>query len=266
MKKLQQAMTAGQYARHAGMKCPMGCEGGDFDGEGISIESGGASQEVSCRECGANWTDEYKLVGYSLLFDGKGAPVDIPDGGPEIHQLLVLSLGHIVRDGGASALASLTADGSRSAGPNCYSDEYPYGYHLTLAPIEEDAEPEEYASPSLKRVVEYAREIGCTHVRLDVDGPTVPELSEPVKEPYTVILDLQDGSGGTWMGHVHEIGPQNACNAALRQLAEERLIVQSENGIIEPNQGETVESTILKQTAFYSVIACIAGEHNDLKP
>lgn len=85
----------------------------------------------------------------------------------EIHKLLVLSIGHLSREGKA-ALEELTAEQNSNIGDGVYSDEYRYGFHLTLAePDPEDPIEDE----SLRSLVAFARANGITHVRLDADGP-----------------------------------------------------------------------------------------------
>ncbi|HCE42884.1 MAG TPA: hypothetical protein DET40_05000 [Lentisphaeria bacterium] len=48
------------YLRHGG-KCPY-CGSESITGESVDIEGTGASQEVSCKECGRSWRDVYRLV------------------------------------------------------------------------------------------------------------------------------------------------------------------------------------------------------------
>ena len=59
-------LTSDAYVSHKGLLCPM-CGSMDLDGESVEIEAGFAYQEVRCLECGADWTDEYSLKGYSNL-------------------------------------------------------------------------------------------------------------------------------------------------------------------------------------------------------
>ena len=54
-----------------------------------------------------------------------------------------------------------------------YVDEYEYGFYLPLT--EPDDEDEEYIL-TLKPIVEYARSLGCGHLRIDADGPVQPNL------------------------------------------------------------------------------------------
>lgn len=94
---------------------------------------------------------------------------------PEIHKLMVLSASHITVACN-ELLKELTSEGSRHAGPGCHSDEYPYGFHLTLMD-EADIDPdEEWLDQSLADAVTYARKLGCTHLRIDQAGPTMKDL------------------------------------------------------------------------------------------
>lgn len=90
----------------------------------------------------------------------------------EIHRLLVVGLKHLTHRG-RKVLEQLTSDDTRDAGRGVYMDEYAYGYHLVLA---EDNPDEEWIDPSVRAIVVFAREHGCTHVRIDADGPTVKSL------------------------------------------------------------------------------------------
>lgn len=46
--------------------CP-NCGSEDISGESIDVDGNGASQECGCQNCGASWTDTYKLTGYVNL-------------------------------------------------------------------------------------------------------------------------------------------------------------------------------------------------------
>ncbi len=41
-------------------RCPV-CDSDDIEGGSVEIDAGGATQEVSCKECDTEWTDIYKL-------------------------------------------------------------------------------------------------------------------------------------------------------------------------------------------------------------
>ena len=54
----------GDYLRSGGTKCPIcGCE--SLDGGSIDIDAGCAYQNITCTDCGSEWTDEYELTGLS---------------------------------------------------------------------------------------------------------------------------------------------------------------------------------------------------------
>lgn len=58
-------LTKGQktkYLKHRGVKCP-NCGSPDITGESIEVDAGGATQEISCNECPAQWQDVYTLTG-----------------------------------------------------------------------------------------------------------------------------------------------------------------------------------------------------------
>lgn len=61
------ALTPEQYVESAGIQCPI-CHTQNVRTTG-SLEADGtfAIQHVKCGNCGAAWTDEYRLIGYSDL-------------------------------------------------------------------------------------------------------------------------------------------------------------------------------------------------------
>lgn len=93
---------------------------------------------------------------------------------PEIHKLMVLSTAHITKACN-DALGMLDREDGPGPGPGCYLDHYLYGFHLTLSAEPDEAE---WIDPSLEEVVAYARKHGCTHLRLDRDGPTMNDLPQ----------------------------------------------------------------------------------------
>lgn len=56
-----------EYAGTGGTICPV-CESGNIStASPLDYDIGIAWQDVKCDDCGASWTDEYKLIGYSNL-------------------------------------------------------------------------------------------------------------------------------------------------------------------------------------------------------
>ena len=49
-----------EYKKHNGIKC-MFCWRDQLQGEDVTIDSGQASQAITCTVCGATWTDVYVL-------------------------------------------------------------------------------------------------------------------------------------------------------------------------------------------------------------
>lgn len=95
----------------------------------------------------------------------------------EIHKLMFMSSSHVHGD----TMSELRDSGRISLNPGVFSDPYEYGVHLT---IDENAmkeaqeagdDPIEYLD--LDDVVRYALKHGCTHVRLDEDGPIYKDLA-----------------------------------------------------------------------------------------
>lgn len=50
-----------KYIASGGVICPA-CGSHDIGGASIGVEAGHAFQNVSCNDCGADWTDEYILT------------------------------------------------------------------------------------------------------------------------------------------------------------------------------------------------------------
>lgn len=63
-------MTSNEYVKAGGTKCPV-CQSDSITGYGVEIDENGATQHVSCDDCGAEWTDVYKLIAYSDLIMGR---------------------------------------------------------------------------------------------------------------------------------------------------------------------------------------------------
>ena len=61
-----QFMTETEYVKSEGTKCPA-CHGANITGFSVNTGGGGASQEMSCDDCDAEWNDVYTLVGYNEL-------------------------------------------------------------------------------------------------------------------------------------------------------------------------------------------------------
>ncbi len=59
-------MTPEEYAEKGGVLCPA-CKLGDIEGRQVDISADHAFQQCTCNACHAEWTDEYKLTGYSNL-------------------------------------------------------------------------------------------------------------------------------------------------------------------------------------------------------
>jgi hypothetical protein len=57
------AMTQQEYLSYKGVRCPF-CESINLDAGDVETDAGGASQPVTCKDCGEEWVDQYKLVGY----------------------------------------------------------------------------------------------------------------------------------------------------------------------------------------------------------
>lgn len=49
------------YIQSGGARCPF-CGSEDLDGHGVNIDSGTASQEMMCTDCGQGWFDIYTLT------------------------------------------------------------------------------------------------------------------------------------------------------------------------------------------------------------
>ena len=60
-------MTPQEYTEKGGALCPACGIRGGVEGRQVDISAGHAFQQCTCLICHAEWTDEYKLTGYSCL-------------------------------------------------------------------------------------------------------------------------------------------------------------------------------------------------------
>ena len=61
-------VSSEEYANHAHTTCPiLTCRSGQIEGGSVDVDGNVCTQEVACKECGASWTDVYKLIGYEGL-------------------------------------------------------------------------------------------------------------------------------------------------------------------------------------------------------
>lgn len=59
-------LSDAEYVAAKGLRCPVcGCE--QIEGDSTDMGGGSATQEMSCTDCGASWTDHYRLTGYGDL-------------------------------------------------------------------------------------------------------------------------------------------------------------------------------------------------------
>ena len=58
-------------------RCPV-CEDGQVEGDSIDIDSGQATQSITCNTCGAYWTNVYRLERYDGLHDEAGYELEVP--------------------------------------------------------------------------------------------------------------------------------------------------------------------------------------------
>ncbi|WP_199097179.1 hypothetical protein [Dyella sp. ASV21] len=56
-------MTQSEYLTVRGTQCPY-CHSQDVEGSEVDINEGGATQEIGCNTCNAEWIDTYTLTGY----------------------------------------------------------------------------------------------------------------------------------------------------------------------------------------------------------
>lgn len=56
-------MTNRGYVRVKGQKCPF-CRSTDLTGDSFNADGGQATQEMYCNDCGNEWEDVYRLIGY----------------------------------------------------------------------------------------------------------------------------------------------------------------------------------------------------------
>jgi hypothetical protein len=59
-------MSDKEYVARKGQLCPA-CKMPDSEGSSFDTDGGEVYQEMLCNNCGASWTDIYKLTGYTSL-------------------------------------------------------------------------------------------------------------------------------------------------------------------------------------------------------
>ena len=60
-----------EYIKNLGNKCPS-CGSSNISSCGcVGTDAGYAWQDMMCNACGAEWQDQYDLVGFSALTEGK---------------------------------------------------------------------------------------------------------------------------------------------------------------------------------------------------
>ena len=55
-------MNTVRYMNSGGCRCPA-CGSDDFDAGSVEVDSNGASQDITCNNCGDTWIDCYTLTG-----------------------------------------------------------------------------------------------------------------------------------------------------------------------------------------------------------
>jgi hypothetical protein len=60
------ATSSDAYAKMEGQFCPV-CGSDELTGGSFNTDSGYVTQKVGCGNCGAEWTDLAKLIGYQDL-------------------------------------------------------------------------------------------------------------------------------------------------------------------------------------------------------
>lgn len=76
-------------SEYDGLTCPQ-CGGEHtMEGQGLSPEDNchSVTYDMTCRRCGASWTEEYELVGYRSLTDEEGVSSDVPKGMNRLEEL-----------------------------------------------------------------------------------------------------------------------------------------------------------------------------------
>jgi hypothetical protein len=65
-----------QYLASHGLRCPW-CRSEMIEGDSVEVDSGHASQEVHCVDCGREWRDIYKLVDVEASEENEEEPTPI---------------------------------------------------------------------------------------------------------------------------------------------------------------------------------------------
>lgn len=77
---MQRMIVPREYLECGGVRCPM-CKSPNISAGALDGEGSMSWSDVNCGECGASWTDEFKLVGITNLLDGEGNAVSTEEAG-----------------------------------------------------------------------------------------------------------------------------------------------------------------------------------------
>jgi transposase-like protein len=65
--------TIAQHVKDHGAHCPF-CSSDEIEGDGVEIDGGDAYQDVTCNDCGAEWSDRYQLASFIVYVRPEAAP------------------------------------------------------------------------------------------------------------------------------------------------------------------------------------------------
>ena len=68
-------ITNKEYVEKKGVVCPVCGSDKIVTTENVQVDGDGASQNCECHDCFSIWTDEYKLIGFSNVYNKDGEEV-----------------------------------------------------------------------------------------------------------------------------------------------------------------------------------------------
>lgn len=108
-----------------------------------------------------------------VVHGGAVDTVFFPEDGPEIHKLMVLSAAHITEQLDKEFHSLMGEDSAREVASGAYLEQTSFGWLIIL---NEQEDGDSVFDMNASAVCAYARKHGCTHLRLDRDGPKMKDL------------------------------------------------------------------------------------------
>ena len=67
------------HSNYDGVRCPLCKAEHTMEGRNLTATDNGAEYEMECNECGATWSEQLDVTGYTYLCDKEGNEIKIPE-------------------------------------------------------------------------------------------------------------------------------------------------------------------------------------------